>query len=93
MQRKINLRYICLIIGQGKTCTQEYSKSMEDCDQLNNSISGLVNAEKPCPKMSKGPSSLWMKNNASYKSNIWTKKAGKGNSIHRQVTLVKYKEW
>ena len=49
--------------------------------------------ETSCPKMSKGPSNLWMKNNASHKSSLWMKKAGKGNSIHGRVTLVRYKEW
>ena len=49
--------------------------------------------EMSYPKTNKGLSSLWTRDSASYKSNLWTSKASKGNTIHRRVILVKFKEW
>ena len=48
--------------------------------------------EMSYPKMNKGPSNLWTRDSASYKSNLWMNKASKGNTIHRGVILVKFKE-
>ena len=49
--------------------------------------------ETSCPKTNNELSNLWTKINASYKSNLRTKKVGNRNFIHKQVTLVKYNEW
>ena len=48
--------------------------------------------EMSYPKTNKGPSSLWTRDSASYKSNLWMNKASKGNTIRRGVILVKFKE-
>ena len=49
--------------------------------------------EMSYPKMNKKLSSLWTRDNASYKSNLWMNKASKRNTIHRRVILRKHKEW
>ena len=41
--------------------------------------------EMSYPKMNKKLSSLWTRDNASYKSNLWMNKANKRNTIYRRV--------
>ena len=74
-------------------CAQEYSKSIDNITSQNNPIFGQVNAGNVLPKDEYKPSSLWTNNEASYKSNLWTNKAGKRNTIHKQVIPVEFKEW
>ena len=58
-------------------CAQEYSKSIDNITSQNNPIFGQVNVGNVLPKDEYKPSSLWTNNEASYKSNLWTNKAGK----------------